>query len=169
MDRTMMRRICLIVAVLSGPLFLPWTPASAAGDAPDPVASLIHEIRVGLQGDSKAIIAANLELSPQEAEVFWPVYDAYLAEQIRLGERVWALIEAYARGYNSGSLSEGQAEDLLKQWLRVAKERYKLKKKYARKFRRVLPAAKALRCLQLENKIDAVIQMDYARDIPLAR
>jgi len=49
-----------------------------------------------------------------------------------------------------------------------AKERLKVKKEYVRRFEKVLPAKKALRFLQMENRMDAVILLDVAKGIPLA-
>ena len=102
-------------------------------------------------------------------EKFWPLYEQYLLDQTEVDDSLSALIQDYARSYNSGSVSDEKAKDLLKQWMRVEKKSLKLKKKYTKKFRKVLPAKKVLRWLQLENKIDAVMHLDLAKEIPLAR
>ena len=45
----------------------------------------------------------------------------------------------------------------------------KLRRKYVKRFMKVLPAKKVLRYYQIENKLDAMIDMDLAAMIPLAR
>jgi hypothetical protein len=45
----------------------------------------------------------------------------------------------------------------------------KLKRKYVKRFMKVLPAKKVLRYYQIENKLDTIINMDLAATIPLAR
>ena len=42
-----------------------------------------------------------------------------------------------------------------------------MKKGYVKKFKKVLPAKKVARYYQVENKLDAIIDVDLAREIPL--
>ncbi len=167
MDRQTMKWICCAVAGLL--LCFQGVPAAVAEEAPDPDGALIKMMRFVLQSDVKAVITANLELTPKESEDFWPLYDKYLEARTQVDNRMSTLIMDYARSYNTGTVSDEEARDLLKQWLRVEKDSFKLKKKYTKKFRRVLPATKVLRCFQLENKIDAIVQLGLAKEIPLAR
>jgi glycyl-tRNA synthetase beta subunit len=43
----------------------------------------------------------------------------------------------------------------------------KVKETYLPKFRKVLPEVKVARFLQIENKIDTLIKLDLAAEIPL--
>ena len=111
----------------------------------------------------------NLELTDAESKAFWPVYDEYWVQMKKIGDREVVLIEDFAKHYNYESLTDEKAEEMLKELLSIMKDENKLKKKYVKKFMKVLPAKKVLRYYQIENKMDAVINFDLAATIPLAR
>lgn len=143
-------------------------PVALAQEESDPVGALTEVVRSVLQTDRKAIVAENMELTRQEGEAFWPLYNEYQAEKAKVGDRLVALIRTYARSYAYDSLSDEKAKEMLKELLDVEKAKLKVKKKYVHKFEKVLPAQKALRFLQMENRMDAVILLNLARGIPLA-
>jgi hypothetical protein len=58
---------------------------------------------------------------------------------------------------------------MIKEFLSIMQDENKLKKKYVKRFMKVLPAKKVLRYYQIESKMDAVINFDLAATIPLAR
>ena len=45
----------------------------------------------------------------------------------------------------------------------------KLPNQYLKRFRKVLPEKKVMRFMQIENKMDAVIEFELAGSIPLAK
>ena len=58
-------------------------------------------------------MAANLKLSDTEATKFWPVYDRYAADLIKINDQRYALIREYADHWgimtNDQALSSRQA------------------------------------------------------------
>ena len=60
-----------------------------------------------------------------------------------------------------------QAKALVDEMMAVEKANLAVKEAYLPKFRKVLPEVKVARFLQLENKIDAVVRVGLAADIPL--
>ena len=44
-----------------------------------------------------------------------------------------------------------------------------LSRKYAKQFGKVLPPAKVIRFVQIENKLDTLVQLRAVANIPLAR
>ena len=117
----------------------------------------------------KAIVALNMEMTDYESKAFWPVYDEYWAEMKKLGDRRVALISDFAKHYVYESLTNERAEELLKEFLAIQKGEVKLKEKYAKKFKKVIPAKKVLRYFQIENKLDLIIDSEVSAQIPLAR
>ena len=144
-------------------------PIAFAAEKADKTGSLIEVMRAVLQTDRKTIVAANMELTAQESADFWPVYNDYQVDRAKVVDRLVALIGAYAQSYNYKSLTDEKAKEMLDELLSVEKAKVKLRKKYACKFNKVLPEKKVLRFYQLENKMDAVIQLDLASGIPLAK
>lgn len=143
-------------------------------DAPQEVCSQqardgIEVTRAAIKAERRAIVSLNLELTDAESKAFWSVYDEYWVQMKKIGNREVVLIEDFAKHYNYESLTDEKAEEMLKELLSIMKDENKLKKKYVKKFMKVLPAKKVLRYYQIENKMDAVINFDLAATIPLAR
>jgi len=49
----------------------------------------------------------------------------------------------------------------------VEKETIKVKERYVRKFRKFLPETKVVRLMQIENRMDSMIDLKLAEGIPL--
>ena len=122
-----------------------------------------------VKADKKLLVATNMDLTDAESKSFWPVYDAYQKDLQQVNERLLKTIATYAEAYNQGkgTISNDAAKKLLHDALSVEEQEVKLKRTYADKVGKVLPAAKTTRYIQLENKIRAVIKFELARQIPL--
>jgi hypothetical protein len=123
--------------------------------------------RQQLQADRQAIVAKNLPLSEPQAAGFWPVYREYRAALAPLGDRSVTLITNYAAKY--GSLTDSDADAMLKESLAIQTERLKVQSKYVDRFKKIIPGTLVTRFYQIENKLDAIINYDLAAQIPLAR
>jgi len=122
-----------------------------------------------LKADKKLLVANNLELTDAESKDFWPLYDMYQKDLQLVNERLRKTISDYADAYTQGkgSISDDTAKQLLKEAILVEEKEVVLKREYADKIGKVLPATKTARYIQIENKIRAVIKMELARQIPL--
>ena len=76
-------------------------------------------------------------------------------------------MQAYANEYNAMTLTDERARTLMNEALAVDEAELMLRKKYLDKLDGIVPAMKAVRYLQMENKIRAVIRFDLAANIPL--
>jgi len=122
-----------------------------------------------IKADKKLLVASNMDLSEAEGKKFWPLYDAYQHDLTELNQRLGKTIKAYADVFNEGKggISDDAAKNLLKEALSIEEAEVKLKRTYADKIGKVLPATKTTRYIQIENKIRAVIKFELARQIPL--
>ena len=122
-----------------------------------------------LKADKKLLVASNMELTDAESKAFWPLYDAYQKDLGKVNEELGKTISEYADAYNQGkgTISNDTAKKLIHQAISVEEQEVKLKRTYADKIGKVLPAAKTARYIQIENKIRAVIKMELAKQIPL--
>ena len=155
-------------AQTAAPASAPQAPAAAqpaAGGAGDSVD--MQALRNAAKTDKKAYVASMLKLTPKEEKRFWPLYDAYqaalnLANQQRavtlngMLSRDEPMTNAYAKQVAAAGLTADETESRARRRL------------YTR-LMRALPAEKAARYLQLENKIRAVQDYDLASTIPLIR
>ena len=64
-------------------------------------------------------------------------------------------------------LDEKFADDAIIEFLDIQADTVKVRKKYWKKFRRIIPATKAARFYQLENKMDSEIDFVMAGGTPL--
>ena len=120
-----------------------------------------------VKADKKVLVAANMELTESEASAFWPIYDSYQKDLQAINERLGKTIVAYADAYNKKALTDAQAKQLMNEVLAVDQDEVTLRKTYLGRLERAIPATKAARYLQLENKIRAAIRYQLAAGIPL--
>ena len=120
-----------------------------------------------VKADKKLLVASNMDLSDAEGKNFWPVYDAYQKDLEQLNKRLGKTIGEYAEAFNKGPIPNDTAKKLLDEALAVEEADAKLKRTYADKVGKVLPAAKTARYIQIENKIRAVLKAELAANIPL--
>jgi len=154
--------VLLSVAFLQGA-----TPQAANGTAaPKPsIDQDIALLRKNLHDQRKQIIAANLPLTTGEAEKFWPVYDQYIGELIKINNTKYALLKQYVQA--SGSLSDDQADATVKQWLDVDESVTQLRTKYLPMFRKVLTAKNTALFWQLDRRVQLMIDLQVASQLPL--
>jgi Spy/CpxP family protein refolding chaperone len=109
----------------------------------------------------------NLDLTAEEGEAFWPLYEEYRQKVRSVRERKLSLVEAYAERYRAGTVDDEFAEMAIKDALKIQLETVKIRQKYWKKFRRIVPATKAARFYQLENKMDTEIDFVLTGGIPV--
>ena len=147
---------CAIVVSLAAPAM----PQSTAKTDMDILSQKI-------KADKKLVVAQNLKLTDAEGTAFWPVYDAYQKDLQLINQRMTAAILAYADAYNKGPVTNDAARKLLDEALAIDEAEAKLKSTMAPKILAALPATKAARYIQIENKIRAVVRYELAAGIPL--
>ena len=97
------------------------------------------------------------------------MYDAYQKDLQEINERLTAVILAYADAYNKGAVDDATAKKLIEDASAVDDAEATLRRTTLPKILAVLPAAKAARYVQIENKIRAVIRYELAAGIPLVQ
>ena len=125
----------------------------------------LEAARTQIQADRKAIVSKLMNMSEQESAAFWPVYNTYREDIRKVDDKLVALAESYFSAPDS--LSDKQAQDMLKDWMKLRGDRLNVRKSYVGKFSKAVPTAKVMRFYQIENKMDAVIDYELAASIPL--
>jgi len=122
-------------------------------------------LRDTIRANRKALVAANLTLTDDQAGKFWPLYDRYQTELNSVQDRAVKIIEEYTASFSN--LSDDKAMKLADDWLSAEGDRVKVRRTYLEQFAKVLPGRKVVRFYQIENKMDAVLRYDLAREIPV--
>ena len=151
-------RLGLLLTLL---LTLAAAPA-CAGEAADTDLDILRDT---IRANRKALVAANLTLTDEEAGKFWPLYDRYTTELKAVNDRLVKVIQDYTAGFKD--LSNEKAMQLAADYLSAEDDRVKLRRKYLDEFGKVVPGRKAVRLFQIENKIDAIVRYDLAAEIPV--
>jgi len=113
------------------------------------------------------VVISNLDLTEEEGKAFWPLYEEYRLKIREVRLRRLELIQDYADRYNADTVDDAFADSAIKEFLDIQADTVKLRKKYWKKFRRIIPATKAARFYQLENKMDAELDYVMAGGTPL--
>jgi hypothetical protein len=138
-------------------------PASAQEKRADNMQILREKIKA----DKKLVVAVNMELTESEAKDFWPLYESYQKELAGINDRLAKLIMSYAQEYNNKTLADEKAKELTDEMLVIEEAEVNLRKSYAPKIGKVLPAKKVARYLQIESKIRAIVKYELAAEVPL--
>jgi hypothetical protein len=153
-----------LIAMVLAVTLIGFVGSAAAQDKPADNMDLVKE---KIRTDKKLFIATNMQLTESEANAFWPVYEAYQADLAKLRDREIKLIEEFAAKFET--MSDDAAKKLLDDSLSIDSDHQKLRQSYLSKIRGVLPDKKVARYYQLENKIDAVLEYEMAKRIPLVQ
>ena len=120
-----------------------------------------------IKADKKLVVAANMQLTEDEAKGFWPVYEAYQKDLASLNKQMVGVIKNYADAYNKGAVPDETAKKLMNDYLAVEERELKMKRSYVPRLEKVIPGTKVARYMQIENKIRALVKYDLASQIPL--
>ncbi len=161
MNRSSNFQVPALVAVLAAAVLHPSRLPAADSFTAD-----IAALRITYTADRQAFLADNMQLTESEDTAFWPLYRQYRAEQEKVGDGLVKLVLEYADLYPN--VPEDRARQLFKDYTGLEKKLADDRAAYFRKFARILPAAKALRFAQLENRLDLALRLQLASAIPLA-
>lgn len=142
------------------------SPARAQSSVATSVHDDIELTRANIQTRRQEIVQSIMELSPTESEAFWPIYREYRNEVTKLGDERVKFIERFTNQANT--MSDEESKQLLDDWFKLREKQIGLQKKYAGKFRKVLPGAKVARFYQVENALDTVVSANLQAAMPVA-
>ena len=144
-------------------------PASAAAEtkaknAAD-VDKLVDLLRKDVRAEKADVVAKTMKLDSSQAAAFWPVYKQYESERAGIGSERLAIIQDFAEHYDS--INDTTAKGLVTRFQAVQDKEAALQKKYVDEFMKVLPAKTAARFLQVDRRINMLIDLELSSAIPL--
>jgi hypothetical protein len=127
----------------------------------------IDLLRKDIRSQKKQIIAANLQLTDAEAVKFWPIYDQYTAELVKINDAKYGAIKEYATNY--ATLTDDQAMSLTRQILGVDQSVAQLRLKYAPLVGKAISGKKTALFFQLDRRLVMLIDLQLASQIPMVQ
>jgi hypothetical protein len=122
-------------------------------------------LRQDIRSHKKQLMAQNLKLSDAEATKFWPVYDKYVAELLKINDKKFALIQSYADHY--GTLDNDQALTFAKEWTDYDTQIAALRQRYVPIVAGVLSGRNTATFIQLDRRMTMMIELQVASQMPL--
>jgi hypothetical protein len=157
-----MKKTLIVLAALAAISTATTTLAESAG------LSIEAQVLISqIQTDKRAIVLSTLQLTDPQVAAFTPVYDGFQADNKKVMERGIEMLNKFASNY--GSMTDDAAKDILKEWFDLREDRNEVVEKYAKKMTKVLPATKVLQWVQVENKLNSLLDVQAASVIPLAQ
>ena len=106
-----------------------------------------------------------MDLTPEEASRFWPIYSAYGKGLAKLGDERIAFFRMYVDNYDS--LTDQQATSIVNGLLDVQARRGALQKKYFQQMSQALTPKLAARFVQVEHQLLLVLDLQLAASLPV--
>ena len=156
----MKSRVTMVLVILGVVLGMV-VPGIAQEKPADNMQIVLEKVRA----DKKLLVAENMQLTEAEAKAFWPVYDQYQDELFLLRARTVKLINDFSDAYQK--MTNETAKKLMDEYMTIETLGPKLRQAYLPKFRKVLPEVKVVRYYQIENKVQAALFYELAKNIPL--
>ncbi|WP_282037803.1 hypothetical protein [Saccharicrinis aurantiacus] len=134
----------------------------ARAQSTDAYFDLIYSV---LKTEKRATVTQVMELTDEEKQPFWELYDKYELELSKLQSAKIEAIKLYDTKHNELNLET--AEEIWTSIMNAQIKIAKVEKKYYKQFKKILPTEKAIRFLQTENKIKAMLSAKLANQVPL--
>ena len=143
---------------------LVFSPLGHAQDEEPSIDSAIAVVRANMQAGKTAVITTAMNFNDKEGAAFWPIYQQYDYERSRLDDGRVAVIKEYTQKYPN--LTDADAKAMADKMLECDSRLAALKKKYYKKFNKVLPALTVTKFFQLERRVDLLMDMQVESSLP---
>jgi hypothetical protein len=125
----------------------------------------IEMMRADLRAQRKQIVAQNMNLTPDEATKFWPIFEQYRKEAVKPNDERWAVIKDYAA--NSSTMTDAQAYNYIKRLAAVDEELIALRLRYVAVFEKAISPKKTALWYQIDRRIDLLINLQLSSQVPM--
>jgi hypothetical protein len=124
-------------------------------------------VRSAFQLEKKALVADYLQMSNDEAEKFWPIYNQYEAQRIDAFTRRFKLIDTYLVNIEKG-IAEVHADEMVKESAAIQKMELELRQKYYKLIKKSISLPVAARFYQVEDAINVAVRNELYGNLPVA-
>lgn len=158
---------CFKIAFLASALTFVLFSSAAAGQTRPPKdadrAAAMKNAREAFMANKVAFFTNALELTPEEAQVFWPLYNEFWNKRMSAHREYMSILKRI------NSLDEGSSENVEKlsdEFERALAKESELLKEYYPKFKKALPTEKAMKIFNTEEKFKRSLFNRYKKNAP---
>jgi hypothetical protein len=156
---------CCGVFALTGGLAVAQTPTPEQTREAN-IKAYISMLRKDIKKDKVSVLTELMELSPDQAAKFWPLYNEYDKSLTKLGDERVVFIRMYADNY--AALSADMATKIAMGVMDVESRRIELRKQYFQRISQALTPKDAVRWLQVEAQIEKLVDLQILANLPIA-
>ena len=165
MNRTLLTVSSVFLATFASGVALAQKPPSSKETKEANLKAYVDLLRKDIKKDKVAILTELMQLDPDEAAKFWPVYKDFDKALTKLADERIALIRMYAE--NQDNLTDQKATQIAMGMLDLEGRRNQLKKDYFQRISQALSGKLAARFLQIESQIERVLDLQIADSLPV--
>lgn len=108
-----------------------------------------------IEAEKIAFFTRRMDLSPEEAKLFWPVYNDYLSRRNKIRLDKNNLLKYLNQNYEN--LDDKEIEESGDRVIAYTVEEAMLTQTYHKKFKEILPPEKVIRIYQTENQFNKIL------------
>lgn len=157
----MMKNCALLMVTFA---MLAFCTLGRAQDQEPTIDSTIAVVRANMQADRTVLITTGMNFNDKDSAAFWPIYKQYQYERSKVDDSRVALIKEYTQKYPN--LTDAEAKAMAEKSLECDSRLAELKKKYYKKFDKVLSALTVAKFFQLERRVDLMMDMQVESSLP---
>jgi hypothetical protein len=141
--------------------------AAAFAQSAAPAEATLQSLAAEVRADKRAYVNGALRLTEEEGKRFWTIYDAYQRSIEANTRRLTRMVEdVVAVGDRT---SDAYAKNLAAQYLIALDDEARDFRRMHKSVMRALPAHKAVRYIQIENKLRALRDYEHAAAMPILK
>ncbi len=125
----------------------------------------VELMRKDLRDQKNQLVALNLPLTGDDAAKFWPLYDSYTLETVKINDERYALVKEYAANYST--LTDTQAASYIRRWNGVDEKTVQLRLSWLPKFEKAVGEKKAAIFAQIDRRLTLMIELQLSSELPL--
>jgi hypothetical protein len=139
-------------------------PTAGRGEEENVSQSDFELMRSDIRSKKAKMIADRMKFTDQEAAAFWPVYRQYEADLAAINDKKVSIMKDYIGHHES--LNDKQAKQLAEDVFDVDQRTLDLRMKCFGALEKALPAKTIARWLQLERRLQLLVDAQIAQDFP---
>jgi hypothetical protein len=122
-------------------------------------------LRSDVQAQRTDVVAHTMQFNDVDAKNFWPLYREYVNKEQIIGDQRVSAIKDYASQYDT--MDDAQADGLMDRVLKFDKSRTELRAEYYPKFKKTIGAKQAAKFLQVDNRLNLLVDLQIANAVPI--
>ena len=143
----------------------PKASVSASSARRQNIDEYIQLLRSDVRQQKAEMMGVMMALSAADAAKFWPIYNEYDAELMKLNDQRVGNIKEYVRAYYQ--MTDDKADELVKNAMAYQNQRSELLAKTYDRVKEAVGAITAARFLQVEQQLLLIIDLQIASELPV--